>query len=188
MSYEKDNIRKVYTQYGTRFSGGEVGQESSIDSVRRFTVGLNDVSLGESPYVAPVVVPKGAKLRNATLFVYTPFGAGSGGTGSEGTGGNTGDVGGTTPGTDEEPGEIPKTFAARASGATSVVVGNDTDGISLSGELGAEGVYSVTSAATGTWAADATGLTEDQVIEIKGEGLSSPVDGNATLVLEFEYK
>lgn len=152
MSYEKDKVRRVYQHYGSRISGGDVGQESSINSVRRFVVGINNTTIGPDPYVAPVIVPKGAKLAKATLFVNSPI-----------------------------------TLTAD----TSITIGDSTNGIVISDDvLKVAGTKNVTTVATGTWASTSTtGLTEDQVIAVKNSDTTlTDFPGDATLVLEFEYK
>lgn len=152
MSYEKDKVRRVYQHYGSRISGGDMGQESSINSVRRFVVGINNTTIGPDPYIAPVIVPKGAKLAKATLFVNSPI----------------------TLTTD-----------------TSITIGDSTNGIVISDDdLKVAGTKNVTTGATGTWASTSTtGLTEDQVIAVKNSDTTlTDFPGDATLVLEFEYK
>lgn len=152
MSYEKDKVRRVYQHYGSRISGGDVGQESSINSVRRFVVGINNTTIGPDPYIAPVIIPKGAKLAKATLFVNSPI-----------------------------------TLTADKN----VIIGDGTNGITITDDnLSAAGTKDVTTGATGTWAStSATGLTKDQVIAVKNEDTTlTDFPGDATLVLEFEYK
>ena len=152
MSYEKDKVRKVYQHYGSRISGGDMGQESSINSVRRFVVGINNTTIGPDPYIAPVIVPKGAKLAKATLFVNSPI----------------------TLTTDKD-----------------ITIGDSTNGIVISDDdLKVAGTKNVTTGATGTWASTSTtGLTEDQVIAVKNSDTTlKDFPGDATLVLEFEYK
>lgn len=152
MAYAKDKVRNVYAHYGDRTTGGGVGQEESINSVRRFTVGLNDVSIGSAPYVAPVVIPKGAKMSKATLFVYS---------------------------------------ASNIAESATVTIGDSTNGIVITeAMLKAVGTKDVSSAAIGTWAADSTtGLAADQVIDItNSDTTTTKFSGEATLVMEFEYK
>ena len=152
MSYEKDKVRRVYQHYGSRISGGDVGQESSINSVRRFVVGINNTTIGPDPYIAPVIIPKGAKLAKATLFVNSPI-----------------------------------TLTAD----TSITIGDSTNGIVISDDdLKVAGTKNVTTGATGTWTSTSTtGLTEDQVIAVKNSDTTlTDFPGDATLVLEFEYK
>lgn len=152
MSYEKDKVRNVYAHYGDRTSGGGIGQEESINSVRRFTVGLNDVSIGKAPYVAPVVIPKGAKMVKATLFVHS---------------------------------------ASNIASNATVTVGDSSNGIVITeAMLKAEGTKNVSTAATGTWATSSdTGLTADQFIKVvNSDNTTKKFTGDATLVMEFEYK
>lgn len=152
MAYEKDKVRKVYTHYGPRATGGGIGQEESINSVRRFTVGISDVTIGKAPYIAPVVIPKGAKLSKATLFVHS---------------------------------------ASNIASSATVTIGDSTNGISITeAELKAEGTKDVSDGATGTWAVSSeTGLTADQEIKIaNSDKTTQKFTGEATLVLEFEYK
>lgn len=152
MAYEKDKVRKVYTHYGPRVTGGGIGQEESINSVRRFTVGISDVTIGKAPYIAPVVIPKGAKLSKATLFVHS---------------------------------------ASNIAASATVTIGDSTNGIVITeADLKAEGTKDVSDDAIGTWAVDSgTGLTADQEIKItNSDKTTAKFTGEATLVLEFEYK
>jgi len=90
MSYENSAGLGVTNQYGARQTGGAVGLEHGKTSMHILSVDLTGEMLN-SAYVAPVYVPKGAKIIKAILRVDEVFVVSAAGTVA---------IGGTTPGTD----------------------------------------------------------------------------------------
>lgn len=72
MAYENSAGLGVTNQYGARETGGAVGLEHSQNSEFSVSVDLTGEMLN-SGYVAPVFVPKGAKLVKALLRVDEAF-------------------------------------------------------------------------------------------------------------------
>jgi hypothetical protein len=89
MAYENSAGLGVTNQYGARNTGGATGLEHSQNSEFFVTVDLTGEMLN-SGYVAPVYVPKGAKLVKALLRVDEVFVVSAAGTVA---------IGGTAPGT-----------------------------------------------------------------------------------------
>ena len=89
MAYENSAGLGVTNQYGVRNTGGSVGVERSANSIQTMSINLTGEMLN-SAYVAPVFVPKGAKVVKATLRVDEVFVVSASGTVA---------VGGTVPGT-----------------------------------------------------------------------------------------
>jgi len=90
MSYENTSGRNVHTQYGTRTTGGAVGNDHSQSSIQTVTYHLTGEMLN-STFDVPVYVPKGALLLKAFLNVDEVFVVSTSGTVA---------IGGTAPGTD----------------------------------------------------------------------------------------
>jgi hypothetical protein len=90
MAYENSAGLGVTNQYGARQTGGAVGLEHGKTSQHILSVDLTGEMLN-SAYVAPVYVPKGAKIIKAILRVDEVFVVSAVGTVA---------IGGTAPGTD----------------------------------------------------------------------------------------
>jgi len=89
MSYENSAGLGVTNQYGARNTGGSVGLEHGKTSTHILSIDLTGEMLN-SAYVAPVFVPKGAKIIRALLRVDEVFVVSAAGTVA---------IGGTAPGT-----------------------------------------------------------------------------------------
>lgn len=89
MAYENSAGLGVSNQYNARNTGGAVGVEHSTNSIQTLTYDLTGEMLN-SPFVPPVVVPKGAKVIKVLLVVDQVFDVSAGGTVA---------VGGTAPAT-----------------------------------------------------------------------------------------
>lgn len=90
MAYENSAGLNVYNQYGSRQTGGTLGTEKSIDSVRTVVMDLTGEMLN-SGYTPVMYMPKGAKVIKAILRVDDVFVVSAAGTVA---------IGGTAPGTD----------------------------------------------------------------------------------------
>ncbi len=89
MAYENSAGLGVFNQYGPRNTGGSIGVETTKDSTYNMSIAFTGES-ANSAFLPPVVVPKGALLKSATLRVDEAFSLGVSGTLT---------FGGTTPGT-----------------------------------------------------------------------------------------
>lgn len=89
MAFENTAGLGVNNQYNIRNTGGAVGTERSMNSIQTLTYDLTGEMLN-SPFVPPVVVPKGAKIIKVLLVVDQLFDVSAAGTVA---------VGGTLPAT-----------------------------------------------------------------------------------------
>jgi len=72
MSYSNSHGLGVYTNYGSRNTGGTVGSEATDTSTRDYSITFTGESLN-SGFLPPVTLPKGAKLVKAVLRVDEAF-------------------------------------------------------------------------------------------------------------------
>lgn len=89
MAFENSAGIGVFNQYGPRNTGGTIGSETTDGSTRSYSLTLTGESLN-SAFMPPVVIPKGALLKSATLRVDEAFAVSAAGTVA---------IGGTAPGT-----------------------------------------------------------------------------------------
>lgn len=89
MSFENSAGLGVNNSYGARSTGGSIGVETTKDSTYNMSIAFTGAS-ANGTFLPPVVVPKGALLKSATLRVDEAFSLGVSGTLT---------FGGTTPGT-----------------------------------------------------------------------------------------
>lgn len=68
MAYENATGIGVYSSYGRRDSGGSVGLEHSQTSTGRLSISFDSHSLNTN-FLAPIVLPRGAKFTQAVLRV-----------------------------------------------------------------------------------------------------------------------
>jgi hypothetical protein len=87
MAYENKSGIGVFNQYGPRHSGNTAGTDDDFDEL---TLEFSGNSL-QSTFLPPCVIPKGARIQRATLFIDEGFTL----TGTS----PTVQVGGTAPGT-----------------------------------------------------------------------------------------
>ncbi len=72
MPFENNTGLGVFSQYGSRNTGGSVGTEETGNSIRGYAVAFTGESLN-SGFLPPVVLPRGAKLLRAALRVDEAF-------------------------------------------------------------------------------------------------------------------
>lgn len=72
MGFENKTGLGVSNYYGARDTGGSIGSEHTQDSIREYSIAITGNSLNEA-YLPPVVLPKGALLKRATLRVDEAF-------------------------------------------------------------------------------------------------------------------
>lgn len=73
MAYEKTSGLNVFNQYGPRDTGGTIGVERSTDSVHQLSIGFTGDSLAVGEFVAPVVMPAGARILRYVLVIDEAF-------------------------------------------------------------------------------------------------------------------
>lgn len=74
MGYENKAGTQVNNYYGARETGFGLGVEQSSDSVFRLRIDLTGAQLSQTtPFIPPVVIPKGAKFQSAILRVDEVF-------------------------------------------------------------------------------------------------------------------
>lgn len=158
MPFKNEAGLGVNNFYGARDTGGSVGVETTNDSTHRLSINFTGSSLNGS-FLPPVVVPKGALFRKATLVVEEAF-----------------VVGGTSP---------TVSFGAAGSVATNGIVLSEAEleavGTKTPASTGA-GTWAQNSS-TGTTAA----AKVDKVFGGTAPTVDSTV-GKATLILEFTKK
>lgn len=72
MPFESNTGLGVFSQYGSRTTGGSVGSEETSNSVRNYSISFTGESLN-SGFLPPVVLPRGSKLLRAILRVDEVF-------------------------------------------------------------------------------------------------------------------
>lgn len=72
MPFKNEAGLGVHNFYGARDTGGSVGVETSNDSVHRLVINFNSDMLNGG-FIPPVVIPKGALFRDATLVIEEAF-------------------------------------------------------------------------------------------------------------------
>ena len=68
MAFEGNSGLQVATQYGARSTGATVGVETSRDSLRQLNLELTAQGILDG-FLPPLVIPKGAIFRKATIYV-----------------------------------------------------------------------------------------------------------------------
>lgn len=72
MAFEGNSGLQVATQYGVRDTGVSVGVEHSKDSLHQLSLELTGTGIAEG-FLPPLVMPKGAIFRKATVYVDEVF-------------------------------------------------------------------------------------------------------------------
>lgn len=72
MSYEANTGLGVYTQYGTRATGGSVGASHTKDNIKQVKIRFTGESLN-SGFIPEVVIPQGARFLRYVLRVDEAF-------------------------------------------------------------------------------------------------------------------
>lgn len=159
MAYEKTSGLNVFNHYGPRETGGTIGVERSTDSVHQLSIGFTGDSLAVGEFVAPVVMPAGARVLRYVLVIDEAF-----------------TVTGTTP---------TLRFGSAGSVSTNGVALSETEleaeGAKIPASTGS-GTWSTTSATGLTAAAEvafALGGTTPAIAAGSGKG---------TLIVEYIYK
>lgn len=77
MATESKTGLGVAQHYGPRNTGASVGYEKTVDSKHRLSFELTGFGL-QNKFLPPIVIPKGATILSARVYVDEAFGAGVG--------------------------------------------------------------------------------------------------------------